>query len=69
MRESAMMGEAEDRILEMSDDVDVRRFRRQRHRGRSQRRLAVEAGTPQAGSGQKVGDGFQSFGEAFLDRK
>ena len=59
MGEAAMMGKAEDRVLEISEDVDIRSFRRQRHRGRSQRRLPVEAGTGKAGSGKKVSDRFQ----------
>ena len=57
-----MVGEAEDWILETSDDVDIRRFRRQRHRGRSQRRLPVEPGTGEAGSGKKVSKRFQFAG-------
>ncbi len=59
MGEAAMMSKAEDRIFEISDDVDIGSFRRQRHRGRGQRRLPVEPGTGQAGAGKKVSDRFQ----------
>jgi hypothetical protein len=61
MRESAMVGKAEHRILEISDDVDVRGFRRQRHRGRCQCRLPVESGTGKAGSGKKVSKRLQTL--------
>ena len=60
MSEAAMMGKAEDRILEIAEDVDIGRFRGQRHRGRRQRRFAVEPGAAQAGASQKVSDRFQS---------
>ena len=61
MSEAAMMGKAEDRVFEISHDVDIGGFRRQRHRGRGQRRLPVEPGAGQAGSGKKVGNRFQSL--------
>jgi len=59
MGEAAMMGEAEDRVLEISQDVDIGSFRRQGHRGGGQCCFPVEAGTGETGSGEKVGDGFQ----------
>ena len=61
MGEAAMMGEAEDRVLEISQDVDIGGFRRQSHRGRGQRRLPVEPGAGQTGPGKKVGNRFQSL--------
>ena len=64
MGEAAMMSEAEDRIFEVSEDVDIRRFRRQRHRSRGQRRLPVEPGTGKAGSSKKVSDRFQAYRSA-----
>ena len=60
MREAAMMGKAEHGILEIAEDIDIGSFRGQRRRGRSQGRLAIEAGTAQAGAGQKMSDGFQN---------
>jgi hypothetical protein len=54
-----MVGEAEDWIFEIAEDVDVRSFGRQRHRRGGQRSLPVETGTSETGSGEKVGDGFQ----------
>ena len=59
MGKTAMVGKAEDRILEIPQDVDVRRFGCQRHCGRGQRRLAIEPGTPQARARQKMCDRFQ----------
>ena len=61
MGEAAMVGKAKYRTLEIPQDVDVRGFRRQRHRGRSQRRPPIEPGTGQAGSGKKVSKRFQSL--------
>ena len=61
MGEAAVMGKAKDRIFEISQDVDIGRFRRQRHRGGGQRRLPVEAGAGEAGPGKKVGNRFQSL--------
>ena len=59
MGEAAMVGEAEDGIFEVPDDVDIGSFRRQRHGGCGQCCLTIEPGTRQAGAGQKVSDGFQ----------
>ena len=61
MGEAAVMGEAKDRVLEILQNVDVRRFRCQGHRGRGQRRLPVEPGTGQTGPGKKVSNRFQSL--------
>ena len=61
MGETAMMGEAKDRVFEIPQDVDIGGFRRQGHRGRGQRRLPVEPGTGQAGPGKKVSNRFQSL--------
>ena len=60
MRKAAVMGKAEYRAFEVAEDVDIGSFRGQRHRGRSQRRLAIESGTAQAGASQEVSDWFQS---------
>ena len=54
-----MVGETEDRALEVADDVEVGRFRRQDHGGGGEGGLAIEAGTAQAGAGKKVSDRFQ----------
>ena len=61
MGEAAMVGEAKHRTFEISQYIDIRRFRRQRHRGGSECRLPVEPGTGKAGSGKKVGNRFQSL--------
>ena len=61
MGESPMVGETVDLALEAAENVQVRGFGGQRHRGRGQRGFPVETGTPQAGAGQEVGDRFQSF--------
>ncbi len=68
MGETAMVGKAENRIPEVSQDVDISRFGRQRHRGRSQRRLAIEPGACETGAGQKVSDRLQSFGSIAIRR-
>jgi hypothetical protein len=61
MRETAMVGEAEDGIFEICQDVDIGHFGGQRHGSRGQCRLAIEPGTRQAGASEKVGDRFQSL--------
>ena len=59
MGEAAVMGEAKHRTFEVSQDVDVRSFRCQRHRGCGQRGLAIESGAAQTGASQEVSDWFQ----------
>ena len=56
---STMMLEGGNRAFEQPQYIEIGRLGRERHGQRSVGRLAIEAGTPQAGSGQEVGDGFQ----------
>jgi len=66
MGKSTMMREAKYRVFETSKYVDVRRFRRQRKGGRGKRGLAIQSSPAQAGSGQEVGERFQSLQNLFL---
>jgi hypothetical protein len=59
MSEAAVMLEAEDRPMELSDDVEIRRFGCQGHGSGRQRSFAIESGAPQTGARQEVGDRFQ----------
>ena len=61
MGETAMMGESEDWALEIAQDIQVGRFRRERNRGRGQRGRAVQSGTSHASAGQEVSDRFQGI--------
>ena len=69
MSEAAVVGESEDWAAELGDNVYVGCFGCQGQRGGGECAFAVQSCAAQAGSGQQMGDGFQSFGEAFLDRK
>ena len=60
MCKSAMVREAEGGAAEAAEDIEIWCFGSQRERECRQRGLAVEPGTPQAGAGQEVSDGFQA---------
>ena len=61
MGEAAMVGESKDSAFDAGENVQVGRFRRQRHGGCGQSGPAIESRASQAGAGQEVGNGFQSF--------
>lgn len=61
MGEAAMVGESKNCAFEAGENVKVGCFRRQGHGGGGERSLAVKTGSSQAGAGQEVGNGFQSF--------
>ena len=56
-----MVRELKDRTLEVSNNIDVRRFRGQCHGERSQRGSAIESGAAQACAGEKVREWLQEF--------
>src|SRR5215469_1258504 len=59
MGEAAMVSKAIHRPFESPKYIEIGRFRRQRHGCGGERSFAVESGSAEAGSGQKMGDGFQ----------
>jgi hypothetical protein len=61
MREATMVFEAVDWTAQARKDIEVRRFRSQRHGRRGQCSFAIESGASQAGASQKVCDRFQSL--------
>ncbi len=61
MRRPAMTGETGDRAFGVGHEIQVGSLRRQRHGDGGERRLAVEAGARQAGSGEKVRDRFHKI--------
>jgi len=61
MRKSAMMREVERCALETAEDVEVGSLRSERQREGCETAPAIESGTPQAGSGQKMCDGLQAM--------
>ncbi len=65
VRDTAMMGELEQRALEVSDDVDVGRLGCEGHGQRCQGGLAIETGAAQCCAGQKVRDRFQILVASF----
>ena len=54
-----MMSESEDRAAQVSENVDVGSFRRERERSRGQRRPTIQPCATQAGASQEMSDGFQ----------
>ncbi len=61
MRKSAMMREVERCALETAEDVEVGSLRSECQREGCKPALAIESGTPQTGSGQKMCDGLQAM--------
>lgn len=59
MRKTAMMGKAECRAAQTSEDIQIRSLRCERHGGCCQRRLAVQPGASQTRASQEVGERFQ----------
>src|SRR5215469_17801565 len=59
MGEAAVVGKPIHRPFESPNYIEVGGFRRQRHGRGGERGFAVESGSAEAGSGQKMGDGFQ----------
>src|SRR5215469_15910166 len=59
MGEAAMVSKAIHRPFESPKYVEIGRFRGQRHGCGGERGFAVESGSAEAGSGQKMGEGFQ----------
>jgi hypothetical protein len=55
-----MMSEAEHSSVELANDIQVRRFRRERHGCSRKRGAAVESSASKASAGQEVSNGFQS---------
>jgi hypothetical protein len=60
MRESAVMSEAERWSPEATEHIEIWSFGGEGQRERGQRGFAIESGASHAGTGQKVGDGFQA---------
>jgi hypothetical protein len=56
-----MVGEAEGRAAETSEDIEIGSLGGEREGQRGQRCLAVQPGTSQARAGQEVSDGFQAI--------
>jgi hypothetical protein len=61
MGKAAMMREAKNPSLKLAEHIQIRRFSGQRNRRGGESRLAIQSGSPHAGAGQEVGNGFQSL--------
>ena len=61
MSEPPVVSESEDRTFQLSEDVEVRRFRGKRNGSCGQRRFTIQPGSRNARAGQEVSDGFQEL--------